>query len=252
MRASVVGRGSPGSAGATARWAERRWGWRESSGDAGAGEIAHILRLIVPKHFRRADVQEEVLEPGVRARLRARWFARSPARPPSKISLAAAARFPGERLADECKVRDPSIVSRFVGPRCHRAGGRTSACRFEAGREGLVRGRPLRAARGMSVQHPAAFLLENPTKLYRDCLRLADFLAKKQGFPREALRAQVTAPWRRNQHEKDPETIMRAREAAVRGLSNYMMYEASKGAMDGAPVFTPEDEEGAEGGAEGK
>lgn len=155
-------------------------------------------------------------------------------------------------MADECKVRDSSIVSRFVGPRCHRAGGPTSACRFEAGREGLVRGRPLRAARGMSVQHPAAFLLENPTKLYRDCLRLADFLAKKQGFPREALRAQVTAPWRRNQHEKDPETIMRAREAAVRGLSNYMMYEASKGAMDGAPVFAPEDEEGAEGGAEGK
>ena len=111
---------------------------------------------------------------------------------------------------------------------------------------------PPRAAGGMSVQHPAAFLLENPTKLYRDCLRLADYLAKKQGFPREALRAQVTAPWRRNQHEKDPETIMRMREAAVRGLSNYMMYEASKGAMDGAPIFAPEDDEGADGGAQGK
>ncbi len=95
----------------------------------------------------------------------------------------------------------------------------------------------------MAGSNPAAFLLENPTKLYRDCLRLADFLAKKQGFPREALRAQVTAPWRRNQHETDPETIMRQREAAVRGLSNYMMYEASKGAMDGAPTFVPEDGE---------
>jgi len=96
----------------------------------------------------------------------------------------------------------------------------------------------------MAGSHPAAFLLENPTKLYRDCLRLADFLAKKQGFPREALRAQVTAPWRRNQHETDPETIMKQREAAVRGLSNYMMYEASKGAMDGAPTFVPEEGEG--------
>jgi hypothetical protein len=65
-------------------------------------------------------------------------------------------------------------------------------------------------------------------QLYRDCIRLADVLAKKQGFPREALRTQVTAPWRRNQREKDPETYMRQRESAVRGLSNYMFYEASK------------------------
>jgi hypothetical protein len=108
----------------------------------------------------------------------------------------------------------------------------------------------LSARVGMSVSHPAAFLLENPTKLYRDCLRLADFLARKQGFPRQALRAQVTAPWRTNQHETDPETIMRHREAAVRGLSNYMMYEASKGVLDGKPNFVPEDEK--EGSGDGK
>ena len=59
------------------------------------------------------------------------------------------------------------------------------------------------------------------------------------------LRAQVIAPWRKNQFEKDPETYMRQREAAVRGLSNYMMYEASKGAMDGAPAFAPEVDDGA-------
>lgn len=101
------------------------------------------------------------------------------------------------------------------------------------------------------MSHPAAFLLENPTKLYRDCLRLADFLARKQGFPREALRVQVTAPWRRNKFEKDPETIMRQREAAVRGLSNYMMYEASKGTLDGAPTFVAVDDEGVGGGSDG-
>ncbi len=109
----------------------------------------------------------------------------------------------------------------------------------------------LSARVGMSVSHPAAFLLENPTKLYRDCLRLADFLARKQGFPRQALRAQVTAPWRTNQHETDPETIMRHREAAVRGLSNYMMYEASKGTLDGAPTFVAVDDEGVGGGSDG-
>ena len=64
----------------------------------------------------------------------------------------------------------------------------------------------------MSVQHPAAFLLENPTKLYRDCLRLADYLAKEAGVPaRGAARAGDGAVATGNQHEKDPETIMRAR-----------------------------------------
>ncbi len=118
-------------------------------------------------------------------------------------------------------------------------------------RPDLVFLRPLPdVTRGMSTNHPAAFLLENPTKLYRDCLRLADFLAKKQGFPREVLRAQVTAPWRRNQRETDPGAIVKQREAAVRGLSNYMMYEASKGAVDGAPAFTPEEEVNFEGKTE--
>jgi len=92
-------------------------------------------------------------------------------------------------------------------------------------------------------QNPAAFLLENPLKLYRDCIRLADFLANKQGFPRRVLRQQVTQPWRTHQHETDEALILAHREAAVRGLSNYMMYEASKGAMDGVKPFLDEDAE---------
>mmetsp|Transcript_34493 Transcript_34493/g.84486 ORF Transcript_34493/g.84486 Transcript_34493/m.84486 type:complete len:101 (+) Transcript_34493:36-338(+) len=95
----------------------------------------------------------------------------------------------------------------------------------------------------MASQHPAQFLLENPTKLYRDCLRLADFLAKKQGFPRDVLRQQVMAPWRAFKNETNPELIMKHREAAVRGLSNYMFYEASMGSMDGANPFAPEDDD---------
>jgi hypothetical protein len=88
--------------------------------------------------------------------------------------------------------------------------------------------------------NPHAFLLENPLKLYRDCIRLADLLAAKQGHPRETLRATVRAPWRRHQKERDPARVMELREGAVRGLSNYMMYEASRGAMEGVPAFVAE------------
>jgi len=115
-------------------------------------------------------------------------------------------------------------------------------------------------------------LLENPLKLYRDCVRLADFLAHKQGWPRDALRATVREPWRRHMGETDPEKVVKLREGAIRGLSNYMMcvtmevcetvrltggdarrYEASRGAMEGAPVFAPDDGERApdDGNAKG-
>lgn len=90
-----------------------------------------------------------------------------------------------------------------------------------------------------------AFLLANPLKLYRDCVRLADVLARKQGWPRDALRATVREPWRRHANETDPEKITKLREGAIRGLSNYMMYEASRGAMEGTPAFAPETRDGA-------
>lgn len=94
---------------------------------------------------------------------------------------------------------------------------------------------------GKAADHPMRVLLDNPIKLYRDCMRLADYLAHKQGFPRDTMRATVREPWRKHQQETDPAEIMRHREAAVRGLSNYMTYEASKGAMEGVPAFAPED-----------
>ena len=43
------------------------------------------------------------------------------------------------------------------------------------------------------------------------------------------------------QHETDAEKIQKLREDAVRGLSNYMMFEASEGAKAGTPAFAPED-----------
>jgi hypothetical protein len=92
-------------------------------------------------------------------------------------------------------------------------------------------------------QNPGAFLLENPLKMYRDCIRMADFLANKQGLPRQVLRQQVTAPWRRHQHETDEALILQHREAAVRGLTNYMMLEAGVGAKDGVKPLVDEDAE---------
>lgn len=91
--------------------------------------------------------------------------------------------------------------------------------------------------------NPMQFLLDNPLKLYRDCMRLADLLAAKQGYPRDVLRATVRAPWRANQKETDVEKVEAQRAAAVRGLSNYMMYEASRGAMEGVPAFVKDDDD---------
>ena len=76
--------------------------------------------------------------------------------------------------------------------------------------------------------HPARFLLNQPLKLYRDCLRLADYLAHKQSVPRFALREQVRQVWRKNQYLLDAEEIQKAREAALRGLSNSMMHFATE------------------------
>ena len=75
------------------------------------------------------------------------------------------------------------------------------------------------ASSSSASANPHAFLLENPLKLYRDCMRLADLLAHTQGHPRETLRATVRAPWRRHLNETDPARVMELREGAVRGLS---------------------------------
>lgn len=91
-------------------------------------------------------------------------------------------------------------------------------------------------------------MLENPLKLYRDCVRVADHLARARGSSRHALRAVVREPWRRHASERDPAVILKLREDAIRGLSNYMMYEASRGATAGAPAFAPERGDGDESG----
>jgi len=94
-----------------------------------------------------------------------------------------------------------------------------------------------------SSTNPMQFLLDNPMKLYRDCLRVADALARRQGYSRETLRANVRAPWRANQRENDEGKINALREGAIRGITNYMMHEAARGAMEGVPAFVAEDDD---------
>jgi len=97
------------------------------------------------------------------------------------------------------------------------------------------------------LPHPGEFLLNQPLKLYRDCLRLADYLAHKQSVPRFALREQVRQVWRKNQFLLDAEEIQKAREAALRGLSNSMMHFATENldvnAANERRAFLDEEEE---------
>jgi hypothetical protein len=97
--------------------------------------------------------------------------------------------------------------------------------------------------------HPAEFLLNQPLKLYRDCLRLADYLAFKQSVPRFALREQVRQVWRKNQFLIDANEIRAAREAALRGLSNSMMHFATENldvSNSNQRAFLNDDDEGEE------
>eukprot|EP00889_Picochlorum_renovo_P005596 jgi/Picre1/32626/NNA_007972.t1 len=68
-------------------------------------------------------------------------------------------------------------------------------------------------------------------KLYRDCLRLADYISTKGGN-RLVLRTQVREAFRKNKDETDPEEIEKQKDAAVRGLSNYMFFEAQRMAKE--------------------
>ncbi|PSC70640.1 GTPase Der [Micractinium conductrix] len=63
-------------------------------------------------------------------------------------------------------------------------------------------------------------------KLYRDCLRLADYIST-QGGSRAILRDQVRQAFKKNKEETDPQKIEEQKEAAIRGLSNYMFHEAT-------------------------
>jgi hypothetical protein len=72
-------------------------------------------------------------------------------------------------------------------------------------------------------------------QLYRDCLRLADYISTRGGNganSRLVLRAQVRDAFKRNKDEQDPAEVEKQKDAAIRGLSNYMFYEAQRMAKE--------------------
>jgi hypothetical protein len=70
------------------------------------------------------------------------------------------------------------------------------------------------------------------TKLYRDCLKLAEYIGSQspanKAVVAQSLKRNIRTEFRRNQHETDPQKIDECKEAAVRGLSNYMFHEAQR------------------------
>mmetsp|Transcript_403 Transcript_403/g.1033 ORF Transcript_403/g.1033 Transcript_403/m.1033 type:complete len:93 (-) Transcript_403:315-593(-) len=78
----------------------------------------------------------------------------------------------------------------------------------------------------------AAAIAEFSTlKLYRDSLRLARYLGSKQGNV-TALEDQIRSTFRAHMKETDPKKIEELRTAAVRGLSNYMVFESQRMVKD--------------------
>ena len=86
--------------------------------------------------------------------------------------------------------------------------------------------------RGSHAMHHS--LAHTTTQLYRDCLRLADYISTRGSqASRGSLRAQVRDAFRKNRGETDPVEIEKQKDAAIRGLSNYMFYEAQRMAKEG-------------------
>ncbi|KAK3238311.1 putative zinc metalloprotease egy1, chloroplastic [Cymbomonas tetramitiformis] len=67
--------------------------------------------------------------------------------------------------------------------------------------------------------------LRNVIHIYRNCMRLADYIAMKQGG-KEALRSQVRTSFKKNMQETNPELIEEHINSAIRGLSNYYVHES--------------------------
>mmetsp|Transcript_33803 Transcript_33803/g.46812 ORF Transcript_33803/g.46812 Transcript_33803/m.46812 type:complete len:92 (-) Transcript_33803:134-409(-) len=67
--------------------------------------------------------------------------------------------------------------------------------------------------------------IKNALQLYRDCLRLADYVSLKQGN-RAALRQELRRSFEQHRGLTDPQAIDNAKDAAVRGLRNFFVHEA--------------------------
>jgi len=71
-----------------------------------------------------------------------------------------------------------------------------------------------------------SFGFKTTVQLYRDCLRLIKYVAGDSAKGRQ-MRLMVGGEFRRHKDETDPEKIEELRFNAIRGLSNYLLFEAA-------------------------
>ena len=64
-------------------------------------------------------------------------------------------------------------------------------------------------------------------QLYRDCLRLVKHMAGNSAKGNH-LRAVVRGEFKRNKDEEDPDKVAQLKTDAIRGLTNYLVYQASE------------------------
>ena len=76
------------------------------------------------------------------------------------------------------------------------------------------------------MNHPA--LQRTTVQIYRDCLRLVRHIAPGASAKSDNLRAHVRSEFRKNMHESDPQKIEELKSAAIKGLSNYLVFEQTK------------------------
>jgi len=65
-------------------------------------------------------------------------------------------------------------------------------------------------------------------ELYRDCLRLVRHIAPGESSKALALRQTVRQQFKLHAREKDPTKLDTLKSDAVRGLSNYMLYQSAQ------------------------
>mmetsp|Transcript_8104 Transcript_8104/g.13900 ORF Transcript_8104/g.13900 Transcript_8104/m.13900 type:complete len:87 (-) Transcript_8104:495-755(-) len=68
--------------------------------------------------------------------------------------------------------------------------------------------------------------LRTAVQLYRDCLKLANYLGTK-GANAAGLRMHLRAEFKKNKGESNPEKVAEMKSSAVRGLQNYLLHEAT-------------------------
>ncbi|CEO95123.1 Complex 1 LYR protein domain-containing protein [Plasmodiophora brassicae] len=84
-------------------------------------------------------------------------------------------------------------------------------------------------------------------QLYRDCMRLAAYIAPRSTPKGAKLRAMITEQFRAHRFETDPTKVEECKQAAIRGLTNYLAFDGlSKASPEYAKSKLADDDDGEE------